>query len=126
MSRTVEECPRPTAWYHVGIGSVMALLVASLEFRNGSMLIAAAMGLLLVMLTVFRKQAGRWSQVYSGKDEGTRKLVIAGVAALLAMIVLGLVFKLAFGVDGAMIVSAVIVGLGASWFGIKLDRVTQS
>ncbi|MDQ3139879.1 MAG: hypothetical protein M3Q15_04055 [Pseudomonadota bacterium] len=110
-------------WYHPALGAIIATLVASMEaprFSGG--LIAVSMCGLAILVTQYQKHTGVWPNGLTAGGPRTRRLMVFGLLAMMAVLFGGARLKFGYGLDGALIAAGILIGLFATWYGFAWER----
>ena len=107
-------------WYHPTVGGILGVMIAALDMEDYTAVIAVACCALAVAISEAQERTGIWM---TGLNGGRRSygLITLAVFVIVGGIGVGYAMKQR-GVDGAMVVAGVAIGLFATWFGYRIER----
>ena len=110
-------------WYHPASGVIIAMLVASMEApRFGGTIIAVGMVGLAILVTQYHRHTGVSLNGLTAGGPRARRLMAFGLVVMLAALFGGARLKFGYGLDGALIVAGIFLGLFATWLGFAWER----
>lgn len=110
-------------WYHPALGAIIAMLVASIEApRITGAVVAVSMCGLAILITQYHKHTGVWLNGLTAGGPRTRRLMVFGLLVTLAGLIGGMRLKFGYGLNGALIVAGILLGLFATWYGLAWER----
>lgn len=114
---------RAPVWYHPALGAIIAAIVASMEMReiSGGIIAAGVAGMAL-LAREYQKRTGMWPNGLTAGGLRTRRLMMVALVVMVGLAIGGVRLKHGYGVDGALIVAGILIGLFATWYGFAWER----